>query len=40
MSNERYGRRRGVDEHIEENLLGGVELLAQPQVGNLQEAGQ
>ena len=40
MSNERYGRRRGVDEHIEENLFGGFELPAVPQVENLQEAGQ
>ena len=40
MSNERYGRRRGVDGHIEENLLSGVEQLAEPQVGILQEAGQ
>ena len=26
--------------HIEEDLLGGFELLAEPQVGILQEAGQ
>ena len=40
MPNGRYGRRRGVDGHIEENLLSGAELLAGPQVGILQEAGQ